>query len=211
MMRAAIQIAATKDSVDAFLAETDTCPQNRYSKSAQSLHAHYTGSILEGATGAKHWLTRTNGYEPNSGIAYRKILSKYSGFYKKLMEIVPTLSPLGCRIPLTKEIYFDYSGYVQGWDPNKEGWASHALEQLGLPLYFSEENGGGVFLDGSRVSLFSDEEIQEMLSGTLFISSDVAQDIINRGYGKHIGVTVHPFDEDFVTTELIGENHIHKN
>ena len=208
MMRAAIQIEATKGDIDFFIAETDTCPHNRYSKSARSLHAHYTGSILEGASGAKHWLTRTSGYEPGSGIAYRKILEKNSRFYKKLMEIVPTLTSLGCRIPLPENIYFDYSGNVQGWDPNKEGWARHVLEQLGLPLYFSKESGGATFLDGSRTELFSDKEISDFLSKTLFLTVDAAKKLIRRGFGKYLGVDILPFEDNYVQCELIGENRI---
>lgn len=55
--RAAIQKTILEKDVDIFLAETDTCPQNRYSTSASSLHTHFICSILEGAAGAKHWIT----------------------------------------------------------------------------------------------------------------------------------------------------------
>lgn len=47
--RAAQQSEVLRKDVDVILAETDTCPQNRYSTGAQSLHAHFTASILEGA------------------------------------------------------------------------------------------------------------------------------------------------------------------
>ena len=46
-----------KDKVKVFLAETDTCPHNRYSTSAAFMHAHFVASILEGADGAKHWIS----------------------------------------------------------------------------------------------------------------------------------------------------------
>ncbi len=66
-LRAATQIELIRDKVDVILDETDTCPQNRYSTSAQMLHAHHVGTILEGARGAKHWITRLSSYEPQSG------------------------------------------------------------------------------------------------------------------------------------------------
>ena len=47
--RCATQIAAMKNGVDIFLAETDTCPQNRYSTGAHSLHTQFVSSIIEGA------------------------------------------------------------------------------------------------------------------------------------------------------------------
>ena len=74
-LRAAVQMAVLKSQgkVDNFLAETDTCPQNRYSTGAMSLHAHFVGTILEGVSGAKHWITR-GFFEPKSGRKYREIL-----------------------------------------------------------------------------------------------------------------------------------------
>ena len=81
MLRAATQREILEGKIDYFLAETDTCPHNRYSTSAATLHAHMTGTILEGAKGAKHWITRS-AFEPNSGKAFRKILGKNRGFYE---------------------------------------------------------------------------------------------------------------------------------
>ena len=46
MHRFAMQAAVIDGKADVLLAETDTCPQNRYSTGAQYLHAHFTGSIL---------------------------------------------------------------------------------------------------------------------------------------------------------------------
>jgi hypothetical protein len=83
-LRAAASIEKVAGKVDVVLAETDTCPQNRYSTSARSLHSHFTGSILEGANGAKHWITRLSAHEPASGRAYRKLLGRYRGFYETL-------------------------------------------------------------------------------------------------------------------------------
>ena len=114
MFRAAILRESTKDKVDIFLAETDTCPHNRYSTSAALLHAHFTASILEGATGAKHWITRLNDHEPASGKAYRKKLAKYSDFYEALTTYASKLQPFGCRIPLTRKQDFFYQLRVKG-------------------------------------------------------------------------------------------------
>ena len=89
--RMAQQVAFLDERVKVILAETDTCPQNRYSTGAYSLHSHFTLSILEGAAGAKHWITRLGTYEPESGLAYRKVLGKHRGFYETLSALVPTL------------------------------------------------------------------------------------------------------------------------
>lgn len=189
--RCATQIAGMKDKVDIFLAETDTCPQNRYSTGASSLHSHFVASILEGASGCKHWITRLSSYEPKSGEAYRKILSKYAGFYNELSKIVPTLEWSGCRIPLSNSLWeptVPLSKFVMS--SKITGWARCVLERLGLPMYFSNSNGGAVFLDGRRDEFFSDEEIEKMLSGTVMLAVESAKNLIKRGFGEHLGVNV---------------------
>ncbi len=197
--RAATQIAKLKGKVDIILAETDTCPQNRYSTGAMSLHTHFTGTILEGANGAKHWITRLIFYEPESGRAYRKILSKHHGFYEKLAEIVPTLKWRGCRIFVPSAPDFTYGRVKEEWD----GWSYCVLERMGLPLYFSSDNGGVVCLEGDVDTRLSDSEILELLSGNVILASDTALNLIKRGFGKHLGVDVRPWQGKIPVNERI--------
>ena len=208
MMRAALQVTSVKGKVDVILAETDTCPHNRYSKSAHSLHAHFVGSILEGAQGAKHWLQRTGVFEPDSGKAYRKILEKHTGFYNKLIEIVPKLDFTGCRIPITNKVNFDFSGSCDAYYPQEEGWSFNVWERMGIPFYYSSEDGGVVCINGNRDKSFSDEEIKKMLSGEVFLASDTAKNLINRGFGEHLGVDIREWNGDKISCELIGGKRI---
>ncbi len=184
--RAATQIAKLKGKVDVLLAETDTCPQNRYSVGAHGMHAHYTGSILEGVNGAKHWITRLITFEPKSGEKYREILAKNRGFYEKLAEIQPSLKWQGCRIFVPSKPDFTYGRVKEEWD----GWSYCVLEKLGLPMYYSCENGGVTCLEGDVDSRLSDSEILEILSSDVVLASDTAQNLINRGFGKYLGVDV---------------------
>lgn len=191
MRYAAVQAEVMKESADVLLAETDTCPQNRYSTGAQTLHAHFTGSILEGMRGAKHWITRLHGFEPDSGQAYRKKLAKYAGFYAALADIVPGLEWLGCRIPVSK-----VPAYGFGTSPAIEeinGWDSCVLERMGLPMYFSSESGGAVFMDGPAEMAMTDDEIRELFRGTLFLAADTAMRLNDRGFLKYTGVEVQPW------------------
>lgn len=94
MYDTALQIAALDPDITV-LAETDPCPQNRYSTGAAMLHAHYTGSILEGCQGAKHWLTRMGSYQPASGTACRAVLARHHGFYETLFQAVRASTPSG--------------------------------------------------------------------------------------------------------------------
>ena len=175
-----------KGKVDYVLAETDTCPQNRYSTGASSLHAHFVGSILEGVNGAKHWITRLNTHEPNSGKAYRKMLADYSCFYSVIADIVPTLKWEGCRIPLTADIRWEFQ--KTGWEWTKNGWLRCVFERLGLPVYYSSERGGAVFVEGTFDGGYTDEEIKQMLQGTLVLDAIALQRVNARGFAQYTGV-----------------------
>jgi hypothetical protein len=205
MFRAAQQIAALNGRADVILAETDTCPQNRYSTSAQQLHSHFTGSILEGVSGAKHWITRLNCYEPNSGKAYRKILSKHAGFYEVLSKLVPTLTWEGCRLPVSNVP--DYGLKNKNiWTLENDGWSCCVLERLGLPMYYSAKSGGAVFLDGYGDWRFTDEQISEFFRGPVFLAADTAERLIRRGFGHLLGVDVKDWTGLHPSTELLPED-----
>ena len=188
MRRAAKQIAVTKGKVDIYLAETDTCPQNRYSTAAYSLHAHFTGSILEGCAGAKHWITRTRTFEPNSGLAYRRLLSKYAGFYQTLADTVPKLTWRGCRQAIPQKPDYNFSRYWGGY------WADCVLERLGLPMFFSAQQGGALFLDFDDDAMLSDEELKEAFAHAVFASAPAAERLTKRGFGAYLGVHVQPWN-----------------
>lgn len=206
IFRAAILRENVKDKVDIFLAETDTCPQNRYSTSAARMHGHFVASILEGATGAKHWITRTVAFELNAGKAYRKILAKYAGFYEKLTEYVKELRPFGCRIPLTLMQNYGFVESSQGL--NLSPWATCVLERFGLPLYFANEGEGAVFLDDFSVDGFDDEEIRSFLAGTLILSVGAAEKLAQRGFAEEIGVTVRDWKGVALSGEQVYDNRL---
>jgi hypothetical protein len=195
--------------VDFVLAETDTCPQNRYSTSASFLHSHFTGSILEGANGAKHWITRLLTYEPESGKAYRKILAKHEKFYEKLAEIVPTLQWRGLRIPVSGMPIYNIGDTKSGWwgvGDSFDHWSTCVFERLGLPMYFSSKQGGILCLEGATDAYFSDEGILESLKGKMILSSDSAEALIKRGFQEYIGVDVRPWTGKTPTHEFVDVN-----
>ncbi|MBQ4108656.1 MAG: hypothetical protein IJC80_04565, partial [Clostridia bacterium] len=123
---------------------------------------------------------------PESGKAYRKILSKYNGFYEKLAEIQPTLKWKGCRIFTPSTPDFTYGRVKEEWD----GWSLCVLERLGLPMYFSSEMGGALCLEGDADSRMSNEEILKALKGTVLLASDTAKNLEARGFSKYTGVSV---------------------
>ena len=194
--RAARHTSRLKGKVDIVMAETDTCPQNRYSTSAQSLHTHFICSLLEGCNGAKQWLTRSP-YEPNSGKAYRKILAEHRGLYEELAKIYPTLKWRGFNTYITSNC----DSYIP--DEHNDGFTTHFLDQMGLPLSFSTEVTGINCFAGKVTSTYSDEELKKILSGNVVLDCVSAKILIDRGYGKYLGVDVRKWTGKMPKEEII--------
>ncbi len=201
LYRTAQQIAFLENETDVILAENDTCPQNRYAMSARHLHGFAVGTILEGTTGTKRWITKLDNYEAEGGKAYRQILARFSGFYEKLAELASQMSPVGCCIPLYKKKY--YSLDCDDWERVYDGWSRCVLERLGLPMYFSKNSGGAIFLEGDHDERFSDAEIAEMLKGVVFMASDTAKRLIGRGFSEYIGVDIAEYTTKTVSGEIV--------
>ena len=121
-----------KGGIEIILAETDTIPFNRYAKSARYLHAHFTSSILEGVSGAKHWLTRTSAFEPKSGVAYRDILAKHKGLYEKLTQLAPEIRWVGAASAFLEQTEVDFNSPKNTRNHNHL-WTKALLERIGLP------------------------------------------------------------------------------
>lgn len=195
----ATQIQRLQKKADYILAETDTCPQNRYSTSAAMLHTHYTGSILEGAKGAKQWITRLATYEPESGVAYRKKLSKYKEFYEAVSKVTDGVKWHGFRMPILPEPKF---AYHQEWY-DKNLWYANVLNRYGLPVYFGGENGGITCIEGERHKDYSDSEILELLKGCVILASDTAKGLAERGFSKYTGVDVREYEGKKPNAEVL--------
>lgn len=199
--RVAQHKALMKGKVDYLLAESDTCPHNRYALSARHSHTYLVGTILEGTDGSKRWITKTDNYEPQSGAAYRKIMGEHSGFYSKLTELAAVMKPVGCCIPVLKEPFYALAS--EEWEHLYDGWSRCVLERLGLPLYFSSEPTNAVFMEGDIDQYFTDSEIQDLFKGTLVLASDTAERLNNRGFTELMGVKVQEYTKTPVSGEVI--------
>lgn len=195
MRRAAVSGARLRDNgIQYVLAECDTIPYNRYGKHARYLHTHFTASILEGLKGSKHWITRMSSYEPQSGVSYRNILEKHHAFYEKLAEFSDKLTFVGANSAFVEQKWYDFGAKKIG-TYHSNFWATKVFERMGLPFYFSNKQYGATFLEDSIGKDLSHDEIKAMFDrGSVFMSAEVAKDLIVRGYEKLIGVSVELFD-----------------
>ena len=188
--------------IDIVLSETDTIPFNRYAKSASHLHTQYSSAILQGAQGAKHWINRLTAYEPDSGKAYRKVLSENYGFYEKLSQYAKEIKWAGCNQVFTvaqkmnfahKNIYHQFA--------DRDAWVTKMLERMGIPFWFSQESSAANFLNADVVNDMTDEQIGKLFEGSVFVDGDCAQLLVQRGYSQLLGVDVAEWDLDFVSAE----------
>ncbi len=180
------------------LAETDTCPHNRYSTGAHLLHAHYAGSILEGCHGAKHWLTRignpwSSDKQPASGVAYRDILTRHNGFYEALFRAVQESRPAAyVATALAGEPPFvpaPCQGYADG---SAKTWAA-ILGVLGLPCNYARMPGLPAMMTGEDVATFSDNDLRQLAEYGMLLDGPAAEAFTRRGFADVIGVRAEPW------------------
>ena len=192
MRRAAVCVSRLrKGGIEIILGETDTIPFNRYGKNARYLHSHYTAAILEGVRGAKHWITRTSAWEAKSGKAFRDILAEHKDFYEALADRVDGIKWVGANSAFLEQRVADYT-LSNMWRYHENFWATKCFERLGLPFYFAEpsEENKLTYLEDCIVTHMTDEEIESAFGGSVCMTGEVASDLIARGYGELLGVTV---------------------
>ena len=188
--------------IDLLLSETDTIPFNRYAKSARYLHSQYSMCLLEGLSGAKHWLTRTSSYEPSSGVEYRRILAKHRGLYEKLSEIgTAGIDWVGVCSSFTEMETPYWNMPCYSLEQSVGRWVVKNIEAMGLPFYFAEGAAPAAFLDGCQVHLMTDEQIEEIFRGSVFLDGDCAKALYDRGFGHYLGVEVVDWDLDYPSAE----------
>lgn len=167
------------------------------------LHSQYTASIL-GAMGAKHWIMRLCAGELDSGKAFRDILAEHAVFYEKLADLVKDVKWTGANSMFVEKPYHRYS-MEKVYNFKNNDWVILNLERMGLPFYFSDTNSGAAFLEGDIIRSMSDEQIESIFEGSVFVSSDAAKDIIDRGFGGYLGVDVTEWDGILVKGETFDD------
>ena len=162
------------------LDETDTCPQNRYSKTARTMHLHLVMGLAQGLDGGKLWLDQ--GTYPLREVSrpYEDILAKYQGFYRELRRLVKEWTPGG----LVTRVLPPERGV-----PCAVDWCGACFNHMGIPCFYGDMNDPGITaLAGSQVNLFNDAEITRMLSGKVLIDGEAALLLTQRGFASLIGV-----------------------
>ncbi len=204
MMRGAGQIARL-DAATVVLAETDTCPQNRYSTGAYPMHAHYTASILEGCHGAKHWITRTQAIQPASGAAYRAVLTKHRRFYEVLFQAVQASVAADYVTAAFPSEPIDQSTLdAAGGGISYRSWA-WVMGVLGLPCNYARMPQRPTMMTGEDVALFPDADLRQLLQQGVLLDGPAAEVLTERGFSAAIGVRAEPWSGPTISAEQWGE------
>ena len=200
MYQGAAQIAGLDPDVTV-LAETDTCPHNRYSTGAHLVHAHYVGSILEGCHGAKHWLTRIHAFQPASGAAYRAILTQYRGFYQTLFQAVRESAPADyVAAALPSVPVFNPAPDCGNSGGSTRTWSA-VMGVLGLPCNYARMPRLPAMMTGEDVPLFADEDLRRLLNEGLLLDGSAAEALDRCGFADAIGVRAEPWTGPTVSAE----------
>ena len=203
MYHGAVQVAGL-DPDTVVLAETDTCPHNRYSTGASLMHAHYAGSILEGCHGAKHWITRIHVFQPDSGTVYRTVLAEHRGFHETLFRAVQESVPGGyIAAVLPSSPVFNPAPDRGNACGSARTWGT-ILGVLGLPCNFAKPSDLPALLTGEDVDLLPDDDLRRLLGNGLLLEGVAAERLCERGFGADLGVTAGPWTGPAVSAERWG-------
>ena len=182
-------VALFKNKGIPLLDESDTCPQNRFSKSARTMHAHISAGLLRGLSGGKLWLDQSIYPLRDISRPYEEILGKHRNFYGRLIELAQQWRPEGCAIivpPFEKEP-FPANGTKFYEHCN---WTTGCLERCGIPCRWETETTPGVqLLSGGQVDYYSDDDLRLMFAGSLLIDGSAAIKLTERGFAELMGVT----------------------
>ena len=169
------------------LDESDTCPHNRYSKSARTMNLHIISGIAHGVDGGKLWLDAGMGPHPDTAERYEAVLAKHQGQYRELHRLIGQWQPVG---PITHIPPLDREPYpARGMDFGESDWGKFCLGQSGIPVYYGDMRTPGIhLLAGNQVDYYTDDELRGMLSEAALIDGDAAVRLTRRGFADLLGV-----------------------
>ena len=165
--------------------ESDTCPHDRFSKSARTMNLHIVSGILHGCRGGKLWFDSALS---NVSDLYEETFARYAGLYRELAEQMKQYTPEGAFtvIPPFEQNPYPAAGksFVYTAD-----WGCNALGKMGLPVSYADMQTQGIrLLAGTQVDHYTDEELLEMFKGSLLIDGEAAVRLSERGFASKTGV-----------------------
>jgi len=172
-----------------FLLEADTFPHIRFFSAAKHMMATMSAAFsygFDGATFQTQQLLDGANEEDAYGLAFKKNRKRFEEISGK------------AKLCTLKGVGLKNDALYNTLDPNITREASlwvHPIARFGVP--YTTLDSDVLFWDVRQTKNLSDEEIKTALSKTLFIDSEAAKALCDRGYGEYIGVSV---GEDIATS-----------
>jgi len=189
--------------------ESDPYPHSRFFFSAAKLRSLITLALFYGLDGSQTYVTQyTDG--PLEEEAYFRMVGQSRAFFAELKRSVSGYQIVGARI-LYRPFAHAYRPIMGNQAPIvvNPAWAS-VLGRFGIPYSIHSETGP-VMICGEEVLDLSEEELQELLAGGVFLDGLAAYYLCQKGYGDLIGaeVTTHSASNtDNITHERLTEHTI---
>ena len=170
------------------LDESDTCPHNRFSKSARTMNLHIVSGLLHGTDGGKLWLDQSSCQLPEESRFHEDVIAANQGLYRELHRLLRTFTPEGTitLIPPFEREPYPHNGMGFHY---KSDWGVYAFGRMGIPVHYTDMDGKGiVLLAGEQLIYYTDDEIKKILSGPCLLDGVAASILTARGYSELIGV-----------------------
>jgi len=189
--------------------ESDPYPHSRFFFSAAKLRSLISLALFYGLDGSQTYVTQyTDG--PLEEEAYFKMVGRSREFFAELKRSVSGYQIVGPRI-----LYRPFAHASRPIAGNQApivinpAWSS-VLGKFGIPYSIRSEDGP-VMVCGEEVLDLSEDELQELLAGGVFLDGLAAYYLCQKGYGDLIGAGVTKYegsDTDNVTHERLTEHTI---
>ena len=165
--------------------ESDTCPQDRFSKSARTMNLHIVSGILYGCRGGKLWFDNA---AVNVSYDFEKIFAAYHGLYRELAELMKQYIPEGAVTHIPPFDHEPYPAFGNSFH-HKSDWGKNVFGKMGLPFAYADMNFKGVHLiTGEQLDYYTDAELNEMFKGNVIIDGSAAIRLTERGFDEKTGV-----------------------
>jgi hypothetical protein len=169
--------------------ESDTYPHTRFFMSSSKLKTLMTAAFSYGLDDSLFYTTQ---YLDDSAEE-----SGYSSMFKTERERFNALKKavVGCEVEGCEIIYEPFEHVVVPYDPKNgqrpsqaiNAWAN-ILGRFGIP--YTSKNGKVKMLSGTTAKFMSDEQIRELLSGSVFMDGKAASYLAERGFSELTGTDV---------------------
>ena len=165
--------------------ESDTYPHTRFFMSSSKLKTLMTTAFSYGLDDSLFYTTQYLD-NPTEEIGYSSMFKAEAKRFNALKAAVSDCSVEGCEIVYEP---FEHTVIPCGHRLPLNAWVN-ILGRFGIP--YTSKGGKVKMISGATVKIMSDEQIKELLSGSVFLDGKAAYYLTERGFGELIGAEVVP-------------------